>query len=98
VQLRDSPPSQDFADPLMLGQEHHMATEALGQPSDDGRPHILASDTTSTHESGFPHGRSATSEIAAFITSQALITVREDDGPDTGAVVERRNESPASRS
>ena len=39
-------------------------------------------------------GELATSELAAFITSQALITVRQDDGLDIGAVVERWDESP----
>jgi magnesium transporter len=39
-------------------------------------------------------GDLATSEIAAFITSQALITVRQDDGVDIGAVVERWDETP----
>ena len=78
----------------MLGQEHHAATKALSSPSDDGRLHSVASDTTSTHNSGFLHGRGVTSEIAALITSQALITDREDDGPDIGAVVERWDESP----
>ena len=39
-------------------------------------------------------GELATSEIAAFITSQALITVRKDDGLDIGAVVQRWDESP----
>ena len=39
-------------------------------------------------------GELATSEIAAFITSQALITVRQDDGLDVGAVVERWDETP----
>ena len=34
-------------------------------------------------------GELATSEIAAFITPQALITVRKDDGLDIGRVVER---------
>jgi magnesium transporter len=34
-------------------------------------------------------GELATSELAAFITGQALITVRKDDGLDIGAVVER---------
>jgi len=34
-------------------------------------------------------GELATSELAAFITPQALITVRKDDGLDIGAVVER---------
>jgi magnesium transporter len=40
-------------------------------------------------------GQLATTELAAFITSQALITVRKDDGLDIGAVVERWDESPA---
>jgi magnesium transporter len=34
-------------------------------------------------------GQLATSELAAFITKQALITVRKDDGLDIGAVVQR---------
>jgi magnesium transporter len=34
-------------------------------------------------------GELATSEIAAFVTPQALITVRKDDGLDIGRVVER---------
>ena len=34
-------------------------------------------------------GELATSELAAFITRQALITVRKDDGLDIGAVVQR---------
>jgi magnesium transporter len=39
-------------------------------------------------------GELATSELAAFITSQALITVRKDDGLDIGAVVQRWDENP----
>ena len=39
-------------------------------------------------------GKLATSEISAFITRQALITVRKDDGLDIGAVVERWDASP----
>jgi magnesium transporter len=38
-------------------------------------------------------GELATSELAAFITSQALITVRKDDGVDIGAVVQRWDEN-----
>jgi magnesium transporter len=34
-----------------------------------------------------------TSELAAFITSQALITVRKDDGLDIGAVIDRWDSS-----
>jgi magnesium transporter len=39
-------------------------------------------------------GELATSEIAAFITPRALITIRKDDGLDIGAVVERWDASP----
>jgi magnesium transporter len=39
-------------------------------------------------------GKLVTSEVAAFITRQALITVRKDDGLDIGAVTERWDASP----
>ena len=39
-------------------------------------------------------GKLATSELTAFVTPQALITVRKDDGLDIGAVVERWDASP----
>jgi magnesium transporter len=39
-------------------------------------------------------GQLVTSEIAAFVTPRALITVRKDDGLDIGAVVERWDGSP----
>ena len=39
-------------------------------------------------------GELVTSELAAFITARALITVRKDDGLDIGAVVERWDASP----
>ncbi len=39
-------------------------------------------------------GELATSELAAFVTGRALITVRKDDGLDIGAVVERWDASP----
>jgi magnesium transporter len=39
-------------------------------------------------------GELATSELAAFITDRALITVRKDDGLDIGAVVDRWDASP----
>jgi magnesium transporter len=38
-------------------------------------------------------GELATSELAAFITRQALITIRKDDGLDIGAVVQRWDEN-----
>jgi magnesium transporter len=39
-------------------------------------------------------GELATSELAAFVTERALITVRKDDGLDIGAVAERWDSSP----
>jgi magnesium transporter len=39
-------------------------------------------------------GELATSELAAFVTARALITVRKDDGLDIGAVVERWDANP----
>ncbi len=39
-------------------------------------------------------GELATSELAAFVTRQALITVRKDDGLDIGAVVDRWDANP----
>src|ERR1700731_4894846 len=39
-------------------------------------------------------GELATSELAAFITQRALITVRKDDGLDIGAVLEYWDASP----
>ena len=39
-------------------------------------------------------GELTTSEVAAFITAQALVTVRKDDGFDIDAVVKRWDESP----
>ncbi len=39
-------------------------------------------------------GSLATSEVSAFVTDRALITVRKDDGLDIGAVVERWDASP----
>jgi magnesium transporter len=39
-------------------------------------------------------GELATTELAAFVTRRALITVRKDDGLDIGAVVERWDASP----
>lgn len=39
-------------------------------------------------------GALTTSEVSAFVTERALITVRKDDGLDIGAVVERWDASP----
>ncbi|MGE5288840.1 MAG: magnesium/cobalt transporter CorA [Micromonosporaceae bacterium] len=41
-----------------------------------------------------PSGELVTSELAAFVTNRALITVRKDDGLDIGTVVERWDASP----
>ena len=41
-----------------------------------------------------PSGELVTSELAAFVTKKALITVRKDDGLDIGSVVERWDASP----
>jgi magnesium transporter len=41
-----------------------------------------------------PTGKLVTSELSAFVTPRALITVRKDDGLDIGAVVERWDASP----
>jgi magnesium transporter len=41
-----------------------------------------------------PTGTIATSELAVFITPQALITVRKDDGLDIGKVTDRWDSSP----
>src|SRR6202046_678889 len=39
-------------------------------------------------------GELSMSEVAAFITDKALITVRKDDGLDIGAIVQRWDDSP----
>ena len=54
---------------------------------DRDRSHLFLTAYSTRLDTGT--GELATSEIAAFITSQALITVRQDDGLDIGAVMER---------
>jgi magnesium transporter len=56
------------------------------------RTHLFMSSYAARLESGT--GELVTSEIAVFITGQALITVRKDEGLDIGAVVERWDASP----
>ena len=92
--------SPDHDDLAVLSEEfglHPLAVEAALRPSqqpklDRYRRHLLLTAYGARLDSGT--GELTTSEIAAFITSQALITVRQDDGLDIDAVVERWDESP----
>ena len=84
----------------MLSEEfglHPLAVEAALHHSqrpklDRYRSHLFLTAHGARLDTGT--GELATSEIAALITSQALITVRKDDGLDIGAVVQRWDESP----
>src|SRR3984957_3476441 len=90
----------DHDDLAVLSEEfglHPLAVEAALRPSqqpklDRYRRHLLLTAYGARLDSGT--GELTTREIAAFITSQALITVRQDDGLDIDAVVERWDESP----
>ena len=90
----------DHDDLAVLSEEfglHPLAVEAALRPSqrpklDRYRSHLLLTAYGARLDTGT--GELTTSEIAAFITSQALITVRQDDGLDIDAVVERWDESP----
>ncbi len=90
----------DHLDLAVLGEEfglHPLAVEAALRPSqrpklDRYRSHLLLSAYGDRLDTGT--GELTTSEIAAFITRKALITVRQDDGLDIDAVVERWDESP----
>jgi magnesium transporter len=67
---------------------HHSQRLKLGRyPS-----HLFVTAYAARLDAGI--GELATSELAAFITGQALITVRRDDGLDIGAVVQRWDEWP----
>ena len=87
----------DRADLAVLSEEfglHPLAVEAALRPSqrpklDRYRSHLLLTAYGTRLDTGT--GELTTSEIAAFITSKALITVRRDDGLDIDAVVERCN-------
>ena len=90
----------DHDDLAVLSEEfglHPLAVEAVLRPSqrpklDRYRSHLLLTAYGARLDTGT--GELTTSEIAAFITSKALITVRQDDGLDIDAVVERWDESP----
>jgi magnesium transporter len=93
-----SAPTQD--DLAVLSEEfglHQLAVEDalhLGQRSklDRYRTHLFLSAYWARFDADT--GELATSELSAFITSRALITVREDDRLDIEAVVERWDENP----
>jgi hypothetical protein len=90
----------DHDDLAVLSEEfglHPLAVEAALRPSqrpklDRYRSHLLL--TAYGARLDTDAGELTTSEIAAFITSKALITVRQNDGLDIDAVVERWDESP----
>jgi magnesium transporter len=90
----------DRDDLAVLSEEfglHPLAVEAALRPSqrpklDRYRSHLLLTAYGARLDTGT--GELTTREIAAFITSKALITVRQDDRLDIGAVVERWDESP----
>jgi magnesium transporter len=71
---------------------HPLAIEAAAQEHerprlDHYRSHLFL--TAYAAQLDTATGTLATSELSAFITPQALITVRKDDGLDIGSVVER---------
>ena len=84
----------------MLSEEfglHPLAVEAALRPSqrpklDRYRSHLFLTAYGARLDTAT--GVLTTSGIAAFISSQALITVRQDDGLDIDAVVERWDEGP----
>jgi magnesium transporter len=86
----------DRDDLAVLSEEfglHPLAVEAaLRQRSKLDRYRLFLTAYGARLDTG--SGELATVEIAAFITSQALITVRQDDGLDIDAAVERWDESP----
>ena len=78
---------------------HPLAVEAALRPSqrpklDRYGSHLLLTAYGARLDTGT--GELTTSEIAAFITSKALITVRQDDGLDIDTVAERWDEAPTS--
>jgi magnesium transporter len=92
-----NPDSDDLA---VLSEEfglHPLAVEdALHERQrpklDRYRTHLFLSSYAARLDTGT--GELVTSELAAFITPQALITVRKDDGLAIGAVVDRWDASP----
>ena len=85
----------DHDDLSVLSEEfglHPLAVEDAGQEHqrpklDRYRSHLFLTAYGAKLDTGT--GELATSELAAFVTPQALITVRKDDGLDIGAVVDR---------
>ena len=96
LDLRD-PDHQDLA---VLSQEfglHPLAVEDAEQEHqrpklDRYRTHLFLNVYGARLNTGT--GELATSELAAFVTARALITVRKDDGLDIGAVVDRWDANP----
>src|SRR6266568_6448005 len=96
LDLRDP----DRADLAVLSEEfglHPLAVKAAlrhsQRPKLDRYPsHLFLTAYAARLDPGT--GELAASELAAFITSRALITVRQDDGLDIGAVVQRWDENP----
>jgi magnesium transporter len=90
----------DHDDLAVLSEEfglHPLAVEAALHHSqrpklDRYRSHLFLTAYGARLDPGT--GGLATSELAAFITGQALITVRKDDGLDIGAVIQRWDENP----
>jgi magnesium transporter len=97
LDLRDPDPNHD--DLAVLSEEfglHPVAVEAALQHS--RRPKLARYRdylflTAYAARLDAVSGELATSGVAAFITSQALITIRQDDGLDIDAVVQRWDET-----
>ena len=89
----------DHDDLAVLSEEfglHPLAVDAALRPSqrprlDRYRTHLFLTAYAARLDAA---GDLVTSEVAAFITSRALITVRKDDGLDIDAVVARWDENP----
>jgi magnesium transporter len=96
LDLRDP----DHADLAVLSDEfglHPLAVEDAEQEHqrpklDRYRTHLFLNVYGARLNTGT--GELVTSELAAFVTARALITVRKDDGLDIGAVVDRWDASP----
>ena len=58
------------------------------------RSHLFLTAYGARLDTGTCRRELATTELAAFVTGRALITVRKDDGLDIGAVTERWDASP----
>ena len=97
LDLRDPDPGHD--DLAVLSEEfglHPVAVEAALQHTRRPklaryRDYLFLTAYAARLDTG--SGELATSGVAAFITSQALITIRQDDGLDIDAVVQRWDET-----